>query len=332
MDERRDDRRLLAAAALAGLGLGVHLSLATLGLGYIWLFHHSAGRRSEGGARAVQQRRMLGLATLATLAGSSIYLYLPIRAAMEPALDLGGQRLGWMITGGNFKYLFSGELFSAARLGRLASSMATQAGWPVGLLSVLGLGLAIRFQRDVGLALLLAIVGNLGFFFLYDVHDVEVFLLPSLALLCCAAGIGLDGLDRPLPGGQFVSSAVAAVLIIHLAMRAFDAHPQQDLSQHREAQIYGGLMVERLPAKAIMVDFSTPAEWKYKAVFGHYFQRALGQRPDVGAVTKPGVADLARLIQTGRPVFLYTEVESVARHFRVTPWGSVYLVQLERAQ
>ena len=52
----------------------------------------------------------------------------------------------------------------------------------------------IAAAADNWIGLGLAVAGNVAFFFRYRVDDLEVFLLPSVALLCACAGVAAQAL------------------------------------------------------------------------------------------------------------------------------------------
>lgn len=82
----RSWRWILAGSVLAGLGLGAHYFLATCGLGFALLVWHAA--RQGPRQPALPQRARWGALSLGgVLLGSCILLWVPLRAAMGPAVD-----------------------------------------------------------------------------------------------------------------------------------------------------------------------------------------------------------------------------------------------------
>ncbi len=327
---------LFAAAFLAGLGLGVHLSIATLGLGFAALVlgfdappirnHRDAGAAT---ARSPASRIRIGFgALLATLAGASIYLYLPWRAASRPALNFGdpasADRFFWMITGGNYKHWFLEDGAFGERVLHFAGSFAEQL-LAIGLLLALaGFIWLIRARKWDATVVALMIVGNVYWFFWYAVHDVEVFLLPTTAILCVLAGLGVEsfvelaerretGVATPrLP--RFVEGVFCA---LPLAMIAGN-YAAVDMSGERGAEEFVRKVVADLPESAIIVNYTTPPEWKLDAVFGMYVQKVLGERADVRVVTRPEPELVAELVLQGHPVFAYYPVDALREHFTLS--------------
>jgi hypothetical protein len=85
-------------------------------------------------------------------------------------------------------------------------------------------------------------------------------------------------------------------------------------------------MVSTLPDNAVILNYTTPPEWKLDAVFGMYVQKVLGQRTDVDVVIpiNPGLVQSA--LQSGRPVYAYVPVARLARDFELAPEGPVFRV------
>jgi hypothetical protein len=77
---------------------------------------------------------------------------------------------------------------------------------------------------------------------------------------------------------------------------------------------------EILPPNSVMIDASMPEEWKYKAVFEHYFQKVRGSRPDVTCVSIGTPQELAQVFASGRPVFAYTMTDALAPRLVAQPF------------
>lgn len=324
---------LVAAAALAGLGLGVHLSIATCGIGLAYLVVSSEPR----------WKRRLAVASscaAATVAGASIFLYLPLRASMRPVLNFGDpstwDAFAWMVTGGNYKHWFLHDYDLAERCGQVA-------GIFYGELLIVGLGLALiglvslaRKRPHYATAFALMIAGNVYTFFNYGVHDLAVFFLPSIALLFCLVGVGADALVAALP--EYVSPhrrravrglAVCALAGFPLSSAAIN-YSAVDLSDFTDAQDYGQQLAADLPAGAVIINFTTPPEWVVDTVFTHYFQKVRGVRRDVRVITKPSVNEVDRLLRNGVPVYMFAPVPAVARLFEVQVEGRAFRVVARR--
>ena len=336
--QSRSAHGLVGAAFVGGLGFSAHMFVATTGLGLAWLVGLGAGPPGAS-LRATWPARLrtLGRAALATLAGASLYLYIPIRAAADPPIN--GARSGdtdrllWIVTGGNYKHWFLTDYDPGTRLVAIVHMLAGHLSWLGLVLGVAGLVTMLVRERAMGVGFLLAILGNLCFFFAYDVHDLEVFFLPAAAVLALCAGLLVTrvraGLERTAVT-RAVSVALVATGLAYFGLRAWTAHRSVDFSSDRSARVWGEQVAASLPRDAAILDFSTPPEWQYKAVWEYYFQRALGFRPDVLTLTRPPLLRLRREYESGRPVYVYAP-DQVQEVFEVTREGPLYRIRLRQA-
>lgn len=310
----------LAASFVAGVGLGIHMSVATLGLGFamlVWLHGERVSR--------------LLAAAGATIAGSFVFLYVPLRAAQSPPLNIcdpssPGQFL-WYLSGGAYRYLFGGDASFLERAVAIGGFFQEQLTW-VGLALALGGIVSLSRRRTkVCLALLLMAVGNIAFFFNYQAHDVEVFLLQTTMVLCCFVGAGVQALIDEV--AKVVTPARAA-LATRLVAGAFMLFPLQlvyvnyasvDMSDFAETEPFIHAAVDSLPENAVILNFTTPPEWKRYAVFGMYAQLVLGERPDVTHIMAPDLRRVARDFDPETPMYLYAPIEMMAYFFEIEAEG-----------
>jgi|GEM_PF-1629717 len=324
LNERRFSLAVLAAF-LAGLGLGIHLSVATLGLGFALLVWVNGKRVT----------RLLAAAGAALL-GSLIFVYVPLRASQDPALNICDPssigQFAWYFTGGPYRYWFRHNGSVVERLAAIGGFFHQELTW-VGIgLALLGmLWLAWR-RRTVCLALLLMAAGNIAFFFDYQAHDVEVFLLQTTAVLCCFAGAGAQAL---VDWASKATAATKAPRVAHLAGGAlllfpvYLAHanyPSVDMSGFDETKPFIAATIDTLPKDAVILNFATPPEWKRYAVFGMYAQLVLGKRPDVKHIIVPDLRKLARTFDPNAAMYVYVPIEMLAYFFELEPAGPLFRV------
>jgi hypothetical protein len=331
-DTRTRTACIVWAAFVAGLGFAAHMFLATLGLGYLWLAWSAAGDVTDTrGARL----RVMAACAAATLAGASLYLYLPLRASAHPALSYGDvehlDRFAWLVTGGEYKRWFLRDFAWGDRSWLVMSKLAAHLGWPMTLLGLGGVGVLLARQRAVGVAAALAIAGNLWFFFAYRVADVEVFFLPGAAVLAIAAGVALSAacerLAHTSAPPRALASALPLLALAYVGARSLLTYPSVDLSHRTEARDFGRLLVATLPRDSLLLSAQTPDEWKYRTVFQDYFQRTLGLRPDVTSIATPSHRAFALALETGRPTFTYAHLRELDALATFEPDGPLFRVR-----
>lgn len=315
----------LWASFLAGLGLGLHMSVATLGLGFallVWL----NGRRLQ---------RML-MAAGAVLAGSLVFAYIPIRASLGAALNIcDPSNLGqfaWYLSGGAYRNWFGESSGFFERSLAIAGFFQDQLSW-LGLgLAVAGLAWLSRRRPELCLALVLMATGNIVFFFNYQAHDVEVFLLQTTMLLCCFIGAGVQALADEISKvvaperASRAAPLIGAVLMLLPLQLAYTNYSSADMSGFDETEAFIQAALSELPEGAVILNFSTPDEWKRFAVFGMYAQLVRGERPDVKHLVAPDLRELARSFDPTIPLYVYAPVEMLAHFYDLEPAGPLFRV------
>lgn len=324
-DEHRFELSLLGAW-LAGLSLGLHMSIATLGLGFAWLVWVN-GRRIG---------RLIAAAGAAAL-GSLIFLYIPLRSARNPALNICDPstpaQLAWYLSGGAYRHWFGADSGGLLERGAaLGGALSDQLGWAGIALSLVGIAWLSRQRTEACLALVLMAAGNLAFFFRYRAHDVEVFLLPTTMLLCCFAGAGAQALWSQIgravkPGRAKAARAVVAGALFLLPLRlGYASYQSADMSRFDETESFVRAMEQTLPQDAVILNFTTPPEWKRYAVFGMYDQLVRERRRDVTHVIAPDLRKLARDFDPQDAIYLYAPVEMLDYFFETQPEGPLIRV------
>lgn len=325
-------RFAVAAALVAGLGLGVHYSVATCGLGYALLSLRALVRSAPPGARADTLARGVAACVGAALAGASVFVYVALRAGADVVPNYASPptaaRLLWLVGGGNYGAWF--DAVQAAELGErvrvVLGHLLGQPSFVVFLPAVLGAVCLARGRPWAAAALGLAMAGNVGFFFGYRAHDIEVFLLPAVALVCALSAVGIEAASTWLRPRTRAALALVALLPIAAVVRVANDFGERDLSGFHAAQDYGERLCRELPAHAVVLNYTTPQEWKYDAVFGMYMKHVLGLRPDVIVVKNMGRAAVARLLRERRPVYLYAPYPPLAARYRLVREGDLLRV------
>ena len=181
-------------------------------------------------------------------------------------------------------------------------------------------------QRPVeALALVFVLAGNIGFFHDYRVHDLEVFFLPSTLVLSCLVGCGAQGLMDVVgrvvraEKARAMSRLVVACLFAYPAFMGLGNFHAVDMSGFDDTDEFMAAAENTLPQGAVILNFTTPPEWKMDAVFGMYMQKVLGARRDVEVRTGATPHSVQALLDAGTPVFAYYPVPRLARVFRLAP-------------
>lgn len=224
--------------------------------------------------------------------GLSLYLYLPLRARMHPALNWGDpstlEGLWQVLT--RSQYAGAGEARGIDNTLRLSWHFLTmlpqQLSWPGLLLSLSGLRLA-WLNKELGLRPLLA--GLATHLFLVLAYNnppahapwvINAFFLPEFVLLLLLAGLGLaDAIER-LPAARRMTACVG--LGVALSALLLTRVPQLDHSDDYLLYDYSQDLLLPLPRHAALLGAGgndTFGVW--------YIQKVLKRRQDIVLVDVP---------------------------------------------
>lgn len=330
-------RWLVASAAIYGVALGNHALTLLLAPGiavYLLLVEPRLLRR---------WRLVLGCVAVLVLTTVVLYLYLPIRSAMDPPLDYADPE-DWLITDaagtviGGFRYLVLGEQFRGtfSPLPSLAESIRIiwrQMLQDLGPIAVLSLGgaaaAALRWRPQLALLGIWFVV-TWPFALAYQNAGIERYylapLLVSVVFAALLASVALDRLqrfvDRPVVDRSRRRAALhrglptlAVLALLTPALVSLPATYQRvDASDDRSARIWLDAAFRELERDAVIVswwNYSTPL-W-----YGQYVE---GRRTDVlvlddRTILDEGLGDVSGAIERyldERPVYLIRLPEDLA--------------------
>jgi len=251
--ERQNDRYLLLAAFGAGLCVTNHMTSALIlpaGLLFVGLVSW----------RKLLEWKLVLKGIGVFLLGLAPYLYLPLRAAMDPPFEGNNptslDRFWYVISGGNLTGTFFA--FGPAELpGRLAFYWGhlMQNFNPLLLMVALTGAVALLF-RDRALA---ALTGFLFFGWLFhalenDIPDVELYFIPTYLVLCLWMTVGMGGVLeavedagarlRGAPRKAILAVLSAALLLLSL-VGLRDTYATNDMSESYEGRETVETVVEK---------------------------------------------------------------------------------------
>jgi len=263
--------------AIAGLALGNHITIG--GLVLVWLAAAAAG--SPRGRRFGAIARRLAWVGVGLL----VYLYLPLRAAAQPAVNWGGASslpgLWWVVSGAPYRNLVFAvsDTLMVDRARAWAALLIQQFGLVGLMFGVVGALYSRALRPRDRLVGAVVIAGYSLFALLYDTADSFAYLLPAYVIFAIWIGCGANHalqLAGRLP-------AVAACMLVAcaalLAAPTATTFRQVDASQDRRAIDFAADVLAATPQRAILLttgDTDTFALW-----YAHF---ALKQRPDIAVV------------------------------------------------
>lgn len=289
------DRWMTAAALLTTLSLGAHqtvvLASPLILLWVVWV----------GRERLLSPPRLARIVT-ALAAGLSVQLYLPLRAAANPAMNWGRpdtlERFWAHVTRQQYPSLMGATHTLAHTLAQwkvVGGYLMGQWPWPVTLAVIAGAvaGLAACFRRDRSLAVWLVLwiaIMSLGFSWLLNftldqegVHVAEVFFIPAWFGVVVAFALGAEALAARV-GTPWAAGLTAVLAGVALAVNG----PALTMRGNDVALRYARDLLATLPQGAMVF---TSAD--YEAFPVQYLKIVEGLRPDVIALDEERDIDRA---------------------------------------
>ncbi len=267
-----DSRRRVMGPYVVALAFGNHMST-------ILLLPAIAVHLYSQRAVLARMKRIIPLSLSAVAVGASLYLYLPLRAALDPIFNWG-QPYNWE----NFVRHVTGWQYQVWMFSKSASELAGNlwdfgkifyAQFPVLFWLPVALGMIIAWRRHRHLAMLLScfLVFNCLYALNFSIPDIDNYLLPSVVALFGFGCLGMWWLiERLRVSARIATGTVAALVVWGLVLN----WQENDQSQNF-APLDG---VHNLYASAETNALIFCADWDIISpwLYSHF---ALGERPDV---------------------------------------------------
>ncbi len=292
----------LISSFLIGLSFTNHLTTLLILPGVLFLYF---SRPDSGFKLSSERAKQFLILLIPFVIGLSVYLYLPLRAGMDPLFNWGDVSRGfdkflyhvsgkqyqvWMFTGSkawaeNFVKFFSGfpYVFSILFLLPFAFSFSqisrTREKFKaiiVSLFAPVAYPFTFFTKNNKTLLWFLVIVVLSGVFysFNYSIHDIDSYFYSAYWALFI-----LFGLSIALNIRFYKPPYILLILPIFLL---FTNYNNCDLSDDYSVEEYTRIMVGNLPQNSIIIS----AQWDYWCSAFWYLQKVEGLRPDVVLIEK----------------------------------------------
>ena len=331
-EEPRDDRWLAAAAFLAGLGVAHH-PLTVFGAPAYLLFVLAVDPRPW------QRPRRLLLPVAAALLGLALFLYYPIRSAMEPVfgphdLDTLSGFLDHVLARGLSVRARPSSPWPSSPTGPSSSDAAAAAIRAAGLFWPFSASSGWRAGRGGWPFCGLAFLVTYAFVISLRAQDIMAYLLGPFMVVGLLAGAGLlallDLLRRRAVTGQALALLTAALFLLGPVLQLARNLPAISLREYDEGSAYVEAIFDTFAGSgegAVLLndwEHMTPL-WYTRFVEGRWPDPA-DVRPEFVSTDRPWLESVYATLPGG-PVYLngYRR-EVVDAGFRLRPVGSFYKV------
>jgi hypothetical protein len=264
----REQWRIVVAAAVFGLALGVHHVTVGLTIAAIAVLVFRTG---------INVKTFVVCALVAILSVAAIYAYLPLAASHDAAMNWGNpndsERFIRHVTAKQYRSYVSTDAQSS-QLAGIMSYATRELGprWlPLAILIAL-FGLLQALRRDVTLFWFLALViaGNIAWALVYPIaNDQDAYLLPTFVALVLAAAFALSRASRNVAIAMLALPVLAA--IVHW--------PYRDRSGFGVTREYVDNAFRAMEPNALLMTNN----WQLYAPM-RYFLDVEKQRPDVKVI------------------------------------------------
>jgi hypothetical protein len=214
--QRRTDRYLLLSAFLCGLALTNHMTSGLL-LPASLLFVALVEWR-----KLLEWRLVLKAMGLFML-GLCAYLYLPLRAAMDPPMVANNpttfERFWYVVSGGNLRSTFFafGPEELPGRMVFYLGYVLDDFNWAVVMVAVVGAVYLVFRDRPVAILLGFLYFGWTFYAIENDIPDIQLSFIPTYLVLCLWASVGFDALLEAMDevlSSRFPGTARATAVIL----------------------------------------------------------------------------------------------------------------------
>jgi hypothetical protein len=274
----RADSAWILFAYVAGLSFANHMMTVALVPGCAFLI---ASARKRG---LPKPSRLVGSAA-AFVTGLTPYLYLPIRASVNPRMNWGNpstwENFRWHISGHQFwRHMFQSRALADWKFAEFVQAFPSEFGYLALLAAVAGIWLLFRRNRALLAFLVLLFVSCVAYSINYGITDIESYFLPSYVAVMAAAAFGLRALLR-LANPVAKTAAILAAAAVVLAPLLLH-YRTVDLSGEYAAQDYGRNVLMSADSGGVII---TDVDARVTMI-GFYLQRVEGVRPDVAVIDR----------------------------------------------
>jgi len=279
--EGRREALWYAGAFLLGLCFTNHMTTILLVPGLVYLYF------SRFGFHRSSLNRLLRLLPVFLL-GLSLYIYLPLRAAVPPPLNWGDpstlERLLWHLRGKQYSvWIFSSTEVIGRQLTHFLTSLPGEFAYPGLIAALAGLVVLWRASRRGAITTILFFAFCVLYAVNYDIQDIDPYFLLAHMMIGLWGGCGLLAVGHWWVRVWGWGRTVAAALLLLSGFLPLGMHYRDvDQSENRLVEDYTRNVFLSLAPNALVLSY----QWDYWVSASYYYQNVRSVRRDVTVVDK----------------------------------------------
>ncbi len=279
--EPKEGNTLLLAAFAFVLGLSFtnHMTTIFLAPAFLYLYFAAFGFRKEAW-------RLIGAMALPFLAGLSVYLYLPLRAAGHPLMNWGNP-VTWEAFFRHTSakqysvWLFSSMDTAQRQLAYFLGCLGPEFFYIGVALAVLGAWSLFRRHRTLFVFTVLLFLGCVLYAINYDIHDIDSYFLVAYLTIALWASFGFRQLIAVVTSQEARTVLVGAALVTIVGEGVVNA-PKVTLHDMTLVEDYTRDVFQSVGPNAVVLTY----QWDYFVSASYYAQHVDRSRTDVVVIDK----------------------------------------------
>jgi hypothetical protein len=240
------DRAVVLGAYVVGLGSGAHMTLLLALPAFAYL-----------GLRGTHRPAAWALAAAFGALGASVFAFLPIRSACQPALDWGNPETPRALASHILAWQYRVWMFESADLAwKNLAALAGEAWRAFSLLVVLAPLGWMRLSRVAPRALhasVLLVLAQAAYAAGYSIHDIAIYFLPILLAAVFWIGAGAWEAIERLHGAARRAAPLVPALLVVAAAASWRAHAPRERAEADVADGFARALLESLPPRAVVL-------------------------------------------------------------------------------
>ncbi len=266
-------------AFVLGLSFANHMTTILLAPGFLYLFF--ARQRFSR-----ETRSKVLVAIIPFLLGLSVYLYLPIRATENPALNWGNpatlEKFLSHVTGKQYRvWILSSTETAVRQFKYFLEGFPSEFSYAPLALVLVGVTQLFRSNRTIFYFTLILFLSCLLYSINYDIHDIDSYFLLAYVVTAVWITFGARTLFKVGSTHRLGAVSVSACVAIGLTPLAFH-YDMADQSKNYTVEDYAKNMFDSFEKNALVLTY----QWDYFVSPSYYLELVEGHRNDAVVIDK----------------------------------------------